>query len=414
MLCAAILVNYQIQAQNSGKIRYVFLFIGDGMGINQVFTAQKFNELTLAPPLIFLENKWTFGLSMTECADSNKITDSGAGGTAIACGKRTSYGNIGEYQGKDLESVAEYLHNKKNFKVGIITNVPLNHATPACFYSHESSRKNYDNMTSDLIESGFDFFAGGGFQLGNSDTSKKIFKDFDAIISRFRENNFSVVFEGSPLKSFACLTDSRVLVIDTAIRNRQLQLTNVYSDEKNSLPCALDEPQYAMKLADYTELAQLVLMNRKGFFIMIEGGKIDWACHDNDALTAIYEINAFNAAIIKAYDFYLKHPGQTLIIVTADHETGGMTQGSYLDAGTSVKKDGYGLYLKKLLQQEKSYIYTGKESLGKIQDEARIGWATYEHTSAPVGIWAIGKGSRTFSGIMKNEDIKDKILKLVR
>lgn len=417
LLIAITLIPFGSQAQSAAadaKAKYVFLFIGDGMGINQVFVTEKYNELTKAEPLVFMNNKWAFGLSMTECADSNKITDSGAGGTAIACGERTSFGNIGEYKGKALESIAEYMHTKMNFKVGIITSVPLNHATPSCFFGHEPTRRNYDNLTNDLIASGFEFFAGGGLQLGNADSAKNIYKNFDGVIQKLSESNFQMVFSEKQLTSTALPLKSRVMVVDTAIRNKQLKLKNCYSDERNSLPCILDEPGCKMKLAAYTESAHNLLMNDNGFFIMVEGGKIDWACHDNDALTAIYEINAFNEAIKKAYEFYLKHPENTLIIITADHETGGMAQGVKPDDKTPGKKDGYALHIKKLQNQKNSYIYTSSDSLQKIQKAAKIGWTTGEHSSAPVGVWAIGNGSEKFSGIMKNSDIKERILNLVK
>jgi len=414
IIVAICLAGTWAKAQNSGKIKYVFLFIGDGMGTNQVFLTEKYNELTKSEPLVFMNGQWSFGLVKTDCADSNKVTDSGAGGTALACGERTNYGMIGEYQGKPLESIAEYLHNKKNYKVGIITSVPLNHATPACYYGHEPTRRNYDNIIHGLIESGFEFFAGGGFQFGNADTTKNIYRDFDAVVHNMTENNYQLVYEEASFKADNASSNHRVVLIDTAIRNRQAALKNVYGEERNSLPFALDFPEYKMQLAKYTEKAQHFLFNDKGFFIMVEGGKIDWACHDNDALAAIHEVNAFNEAIKKAYEFYLKHPKNTLILVTADHETGGMSLGSGQDEYGAVKSNKYALYIRKLLQQKKSYIFTDKESLKKIQEDAQIGWTTDEHTAAPVGIWAIGRGSEHFSGIMKNSDLKAKILFLAK
>lgn len=414
VLFAAILVSIDSYAQSTNKIKYVFLFIGDGMGTNQVFLTEKFNESTKAEPLVFMNDKWTFGLSRTECADSNKITDSGAGGTAIACGQRTSYGKIGEYKGVALESIAEYLHSKKNFKIGIITSVPINHATPACFYGHEPTRRNYDNLTNDLIESGFEFYAGGGFLFGNADTAEKMYKDFDAVMQKLKQNKFQLVLNQTQLNKTATPGVFPVMVIDTAIRNNQQKFKKNYSDEINSLPFVLDIPEYKMQLAKYTECAQNTLMNDAGFFIMVEGGKIDWACHDNDALTAIYEVNAFNEAIKKAYEFYLKHPENTLIIITADHETGGMAQGTGYDESSSAKTNSYALYVNKLLQQKNSYIYSDSTTIKKFQNLAQIGWTTNEHTSAPIGVWAIGKGSENFSGIMKNADLKEKILKLVK
>jgi alkaline phosphatase len=414
VLFAVTLISIGSYAQSTDKIKYVFLFIGDGMGTNQVFLTEKYNESTKAEPLIFMNSNWTFGLSRTECADSNKITDSGAGGTAIACGQRTSYGKIGEYKGVALESIAEYLHSKKNFKIGIITSVPINHATPACFYGHEPTRRNYDNLTNDLIESGFEFYAGGGFLLGNADTAMKIYKNFNAVMQKLKENKFQLVLNQTQLKEAATSGIFPIMVIDTAIRNNQMKFKKNYSDEINSLPFVLDIPECKMQLAKYTECAQNILMNDAGFFIMVEGGKIDWACHDNDALTAIYEVNAFNEAIKKAYEFYQKHPDNTLIIITADHETGGMAQGTGYDESGAVKTNSYALYVNKLLQQKNSYIYSDSTTIKNFQNAAQIGWTTNEHTSAPVGVWAIGKGCENFSGIMKNSELKEKILKLVK
>ena len=265
VILGIILFSAAVQAQNAGKIKYVFMFIGDGMGTNQVFLTEKYNDITNTEPLIFMNNNWTFGLSRTECADSNKITDSGAGGTAIACGQRTAYGSIGEYQGKPLESIAEYLHNKKNFKIGLITTVPINHATPACFYGHEPTRSNYDFLINDMIASKFEFYAGGGFQLGNRDTAKNIYKDFNAVISKLKENKFQFVFNRRQEVELGYAPKFPVIVIDTAARNRQLKIKNIYSDEQNALPFVLDFPQYTKQLAKYTELGQDLLMNDTRF-----------------------------------------------------------------------------------------------------------------------------------------------------
>jgi alkaline phosphatase len=402
-----------LYSQNSGKIKYVFLFIGDGMGTNQVFLTEKLNDITRTDTLIFLNNNWTFGLSRTECADSNKITDSGAGGTAIACGQRTSFGAIGEYKGKGLESIAEYLHNKKNFKIGIITSVPINDATPACFYGHEPTRYNYDNLTNDLIASHFEYFAGGGFHYGNKDTTKTMFRDFNTVIKKLKENNFQLVLNKQQEMGLGYTAKFPVFELDTSIRNRMLKIKSVDRDEQDALPYVLDFPEYKMQLARYTGNAQSILMNNTGFFIMVEGGKIDWACHGNDALTAIHELNAFNQAIKKAYEFYLQHPDNTLIVITSDHETGGMSQGEGYNKYNQNKGNGYALFVKKLLKQKRSALFINTDSIKLIQQDALVGWTTSEHTSAPVGVWAIGQGSQSFAGIMKNSDLKDKILKLI-
>jgi len=413
VLLSVFLFASSSQAQHGGKIKYVFLFIGDGMGTNQVFLTEKFNDIVKTDSLVFMNNNWSFGLSRTECADSNRITDSGAGGTAIACGERTSFGAIGQYKGKSLESIAEYLHSKKNFKVGLITTVPINDATPACFYGHEPSRYNYDNLTNEMITSKFEFFAGGGFHYGNRDTTKTLYRDFNSVVKKLQANNFQMVFDQQQEMGLLTTAKFPLLVIDTSIRNRQLKIKSISAEEQNALPFVLDFTEYSMQLAKYTETAENVLMNNTGFFIMVEGGKIDWACHDNDALAAIYELNAFNQAIKKAYGFYLKHPDNTLILITADHETGGLAQGASYYENNKLKTTGYSLFVRKLLKQKKSALFIQSDSLKKIQQEAQIGWTTNEHTSAPVGVWAIGQGSQNFSGIMKNSELKEKILKLI-
>lgn len=410
---AATIFFVNINAQTSPKIKYIFLFIGDGMGLNQVFLAEKYNEYFKQPPLVFMDAAWKFGLVKTECADSNKITDSGAAGTAIACGQKTKYGSIGEYNAKPLQSIAEYLHSK-NFKIGLITSVPVNHATPACFYGHEPTRSNYDNLVNDLTESKFDFFAGGGFLTGNAYTSKNIYKNFNQVLDKLKTNKFQLVLNDDELKKLGKKCNFPLMVIDTAIRNKQYSIKNAYIDEKNALPFTLDFPEYEGKLAQFTEAAENVLYNENGFFIMVEGGKIDWACHDNDALAAIYEINAFNDAIKIAYNFYLKYPENTLIVITADHETGGMALGAGYDEYSKSPANSYALYVSKLSAQKNSYMFSDSTTIRNINNAAQIGWTTNEHTSAPVGIWAIGPGSENFTGIMNNSELKEKILKLVK
>jgi alkaline phosphatase len=291
--------------------------------------------------------------------------------------------------------------------------VQINDATPACFYGHEPTRYNYDYLTNEMISSKFEFFAGGGFHYGNKDTTKTIYKDFNSVVKKLQENHFQLVFNKQQEMALGYTAKFPVFELDTSIRNRMLKIKNIAGEEQNALPYVLDFPEYTMQLAKYTETAQTVLMNNTGFFIMVEGGKIDWACHNNDALTAIYELNAFNQAIKKAYEFYLKHPDNTLILITADHETGGMSQGSGYNKSNQMKNNGYALFVKKLLEQKNSTIFMSADSIKKIQEEALIGWTTNEHTSAPVGVWAIGKGSESFAGIMKNSELKEKILRLI-
>lgn len=390
--------------------KYIFLFIGDGMGLNQVFLTEKYLSEEKGDPLVFLNNNWTFGLTKTDCKDSFKITDSGAAGTAIACGEKTKYGYIGnDKNNQPLQSIAAALYKKK-FKIGIITSVSLNHATPAGFYAHQPTRKNYDFITKDLINSKYDFFAGGGFRMGNADPTKKIYNSFNEIITELTSNKVNVILNFSAIKNEKISLPA--LIVDTTILNLQKNWKNSVIDECYAFPYAIDYPEYKEMLANYTASAIQNLTNDNGFFIMVEGGKIDWACHDNDAATAIHEISSFNMAINKAVEFYLKNPKNTLIIVTSDHETGGMTLGKGYNESSS-NKNYYALYPQILAKQKKSRLFSDSTFITKYNEDAQIGWTTSDHTASPVGIWTIGKGSEKFVGIFENAEIKKKILELV-
>jgi alkaline phosphatase len=405
---------YRVNAQGTGsvKTKYIFLFIGDGMGLNQVFLTEKYLDYFKTDSLIFLNPSWKFGLAKTDCADSFRITDSGAAGTAIACGEKTSYGVIGvNIKDQTIESIAEYL-KKKNFKIGILTNVPLNNATPASFFGHEPTRRNYDNLTDELMKSHFDFFAGGGIRPGSSAETVGGYKSFNEILNKLKENKFNLILNNASITDKTLLLP--VVIIDTIIMNKQQKLKNVYADEKYALPNALDFPEYEGILAKYTNAAITSLKSDSGFFIMVEGGKIDWACHDNDAATTIKEVIAFNDAIKNAFEFYQKYPEQTLIIITADHETGGLTLGTGYDEYGNSKINSYAFYPNKLALQKKSLLFSDSATVAKFDYDAQVGWTTNEHSALPVGVWAIGPGSENFQGIYENSEIKKKILSAMK
>jgi len=389
--------------------QFIFLFIGDGMGLNQVFLTGKYLESLKKDKLVFLDPSWKFGLLKTDCIEPAKITDSGAGGTAIACGCKTEYGLIGLPDTGACESIA-FILKKKKYRIGIITTVPINHATPACFYGHVKSRKNYDYLINDMIVSKFDFFAGGGILTGQADTAKSLYKNFDQALAVLKQAGFNLILNIPRAHKQLPIPLLPVIVIDTLIRNRQVEIKAAYSDEHNSLPYVIDRPEYNSRLALYTKSALTSLENDTGFFIMVEGGKIDWACHDNDAATAVAEILAFNDAIKPAYDFYKSHPENTLILVTADHETGGLSLGrGYADTSKSDVNN-YGFFPGKLALQKKSLLYSDTATIGTFNRDAQAGWTTNEHTAMPVGIWSLGKRSEEFTGIFENAAIRDRIL----
>ncbi len=319
LVILSILTNYlsftNVSGQTSSnsdlkKAKYIFLFIGDGMGIAQTTIADIYlKSIYKTDTSLFFTGFPVFGLTSTKCVDSY-ITDSGAAGTAIACGQKTMNGVIGMDSTLtiELESIAEKL-KKRNWKIGIVSNVSLNHATPAVFYAHQPSRGNYNEIAIEMAESDIDYFGGGGIKIRTDSLINR-----EGIYEVFRENHFNIVNDEETFRNWK-KEDGRMVAINQVLSSGE------------AIPYVIDSPQESISLAGFTRKGIELLDNDTGFFMMIEGGKIDWACHSNDAATAIAETLAFNEAIGEALEFYNSHPDETLIIVTADHETGGMSVG---------------------------------------------------------------------------------------
>jgi alkaline phosphatase len=327
------------------KTKYVFLFIGDGMGQAQVNLAQGYLA-ALEDRVGFVHMNFTkfpeAGFVSTY-ANNRMITCSAAAGTAMATGHKTNTGRISmDPEGiVPYESIATRAKNN-GYKVGIVTNVSIDHATPAVFYAHQPDRNMYFEIGLELTRSNFDFFAGGGFLIpdGSLDGKEVNLEKLAA------ENGFNVVNTREGFEQLAP-GGGKTLVLYPGPANEA------------SMPFSLDLEPGDITLAGYTAKAINMLDNEKGFFLMVEGGKIDWACHGNDAATALHEVIAFDRAIAEAIDFYQEHPDETLIIVTADHETGGLALGN--------RETGYDSYLG-LLRYQKSSI----ERLNEIVSQFRV------------------------------------------
>lgn len=292
--------------------KYVFLFIGDGMGQSDVdlyeaYLAEKdgkegFVQSNISKiPLL--------SMCTTHCKN-RRITDSGAAGSAIACGQKFNVGEIAYSEtGNQPKSIAKVAKGK-GMKVGIISTAPMNHATPASFYANQPTRKNYYQIGLQLAESNFDFFGGGGLlkQTGNK-------KDEKDLMTIYQESGYLTF---TSLKAIASMKS----------HNNKVIFTNETLDRDASIPYKIDrEDAPNNSLAEIVETAIIHLDNPKGFFMMVEGGKIDYAAHDNDAGSIIGEMEDFDNAIAEAYKFYLQHKNETMIIITADHETGGVSLG---------------------------------------------------------------------------------------
>ncbi len=290
------------QLRNLKPAKYVILFIGDGMSLPQRMMAEEFSRSTMNKGLT-INSMPVQGYSKTSSL-SNFITDSAASGTAIACGEKTNNGRIGmDAEGKrKLESVAEVA--KKNGRaVGILTSITINHATPASFYAHNVSRDNYYDIGLDLIKSGFDYFGGGGLQ-GNRGGDNDIYKLAE-------KEGYTVAYKDEVRKVDLKKADKLFV-----------------REHNGALPNAIDKPENEWGLAEYTKQCIDFLMTKnKPFFMMVEGGNIDHHGHSNDAGSSLRETMAMDSAVTVIMDFARKHPNDTLVVVTGDHETGGLTLG---------------------------------------------------------------------------------------
>lgn len=369
------------------KAKYIFLFIGDGMGNSHVAATESYLSYKAGKlggeQLCFTQFPY-LGLATTYSAD-NTITDSSASGTAIACGEKTNNGMLGvDPEGNHVKSIAYDLKDE-GYKIGIMSSVPINHATPASFYGHNLKRSAYYSISQEIPATGFEFFGGAGFLGFNGDDGNE--EDIDIYL----ENNGYKVCYGMDEFNEAAATTDRIIFCQES--NRKESAANYVSDAKEPV----DVP-----LAKIVELAIGHLGDEDPFFIMCEGGAIDWTAHDNKTMATVNEVLDFDAAIDVAYRFYQEHPEETLIVVTADHETGGIALGSR--RGSSTVNWG------KLEEQWNSGSNLSKVENAELNDACSIGWTTWGHTGAPVPTYAVGKGAEKFGGRIDNTDIKGKIL----
>jgi len=330
--------------------KYIFFFIGDGFGIGTL-TYSEITAKEKGDTLCFSQFPIT-GLITTHSANK-LVTCSSAAATALASGEKTKNGmlNVSPDQSRFLTPISKTLH-QKGFAVGIATSVSIDHATPAGFYAHALSRSDYYDIAKQLPASGFEFFAGAGF-------IKPEPKDSVSIFELLRKNDYVVS-----------------TTISECSESKALKNVLIQSQEKDvkQLPYSIRKNKNDFTLAQITKLGieKLSTLNQP-FFFMIESGLIDWANHYNWAKEAYGEVKEFSEAIKEALTFYKQHPTETLIIVTADHETGG------------------------------SLIF-----------QKGLHFAIKEHTGNIVPVFAIGTGAEFFSGLYDNTEIMEKILWSVR
>ena len=338
-----------------GKAKYVFYFIGDGMGVNQVNAAETY--LGALEGRIGIQElcfpSFPYAAFINTQSATNGVTDSAAGGTALATGHKTKNGALGVL--KDLEtpiSSIAYWAQAAGAAVGVTTSVSIDHATPAAFYSHVPKRSMTYEIGSQLPGTGFDFFGGSDFaKPDNPDGGPDLY-------AQAQTAGYTIARGYKDYQKKSKKADKMIL----------FQTVEASKVERGSIPYALDRTKNDLSLQDITRAAINFLTKKQkekdGFFLMVEGGKIDWACHANDP-AFISELIDMDNSVKVAYEFYQQHPDETLIVVTADHETGGLVLG----------RGPYELNLQAIFHQRMSMDKLGRElNAMKEKQGANFNW----------------------------------------
>lgn len=323
------------------KVKNVILMIGDGTGLAQWSAAQasipqKLHVFSLAQYL---------GLSLTSSAN-DFITDSGAGATAFSIGQKTYNGAIGVTKDSQPEfTLSEKIHVKGK-ATGLVATCGLTHATPASFYAHQPSRKLDKQIANDFYGGFIDIAIGGGLKF--FDTSKIAEMGHQVFVGHSKLDSISN-------KQFVCFYDTTE-----------------------------HPPKFLNGRGDFERRASMAAIrnlnkNKNGFFLMIEGSQIDWGGHDNDSNYVLSEVLDFDSTIAQVID-WAKKDGETLVIITADHETGGLSLIGY----------------------------------DKTNHKPAMHFSTGHHSGIPVPVFAFGPGSEQFAGVYENTEIHDKILQLLQ
>ena len=431
---------------DAARAKYIFLFIGDGMGANQRLLAELTRNGNRPPPLadyrqLLMNRLPVTGLVNTRSA-SSWITDSAAAGTAIACGGKTANHVIAmDAAGQTpLASLAE-VARAHGMRVGLATTVEIDDATPAVFCAHAAKRGKHAEIAGEMMASPVEFLAGNTFSDSNQAARAAADKSGRHIVTRPGEMG-----ELKP-------DGGRVWFAPQNVDARGVSPFTLDQTEDGAVPT----------VAKLTEDGIRLLDNPRGFLFMVEGGRIDWGCHANDPGAIIGDVLALDQAVSRAGEFYRKHPADTLIIVTADHETGGLTLGR--------QETGYALHPEILAAQKCSAVkLTAKirawRAVAKTADEVRallksewlawgsstdaeraalakayaagstgltdpgkaggldplavaclelanrragIAWSSHSHTAAAVPVTAIGAGQNRFTGWQDNTELFRKL-----
>lgn len=435
--------------------KYLFYFIGDGMGMGQVMAADTYRRIALGCDTPMVMMQFPYSGILTTYSASSTVTDSAAAGTALATGHKTNNGVLGlNADSVAVNSIASILHDQ-GWGVGLVTTVAPDDATPGAFYAHVPNRGMYYEIGRQAADSGYEFIAGSCWR-GATDKA------------------------GNPTDLLEYISSKGVdLVTDVAkAGSSDKKRVFLYSDNpfnSSNVGFTIDSIPGALTLPEMTEAAieHLMKVSPDKFFMMVEGGNIDHVGHGNDGATVAVEVINFDRALGKAYEFYKQHPEETVIIVTADHETGGMSIGNghvgytshteyipyqrmskdmFSRQGEELLKKGIpsweevkqftaertglwsrvpisekqekklrALYDKAVAGNEKqseektlyaSYSALASEIFKVLNTNQGFGWTTGAHTGNPVPVYAIGKGMEQFAKWLDNTQIVPALLEL--
>ena len=434
--------------------KYVFYFIGDGMGPSHVLGTEYYlGELegVIGRPNKLCFTQFPKSAFVSTFSKSNGVTDSAASGTALATGSKTKNGYLGVEMDTTVVYSVAHAAKQAGYAVGISSTVGINHATPGAFYAHQPGRSRYYEIGQDMLAADYDFYAGGDLIVNKSEQR-------DEIYEKAKAQGYTIARGFDEYKA----------------NGKNAKKLMLYQKEvATELPYAIDREEGDLTLAQITEagIEFLSKKSKKGFFFMVEGGKIDYASHSDDGATALNEVIDFDNAIKVAYEFYKKYPNETLIVVTADHETGGLVLGysgayalnlkalkgqkvsadrmaSILRRASRARmelrwervqellKENFGLWGEIEMTKEETHelrvyfeqayattdIAKRESKLSSmahrakqmVNQKALLSWAGPNHSASFVPLFAIGAGSENFHGVIDNTDIPKTIKKIAR
>ncbi len=394
----------------------IVIMVGDGMGpaYTSAYRYYQDNPDTQEIEQTVFDRLLVGNASTYPAPVSGVVTDSAAAATALATGVKTYNGAVSvNVDKKPIPTIME-LAKKRGMSTGVAVTSQINHATPAAFLSHSESRRNYDELAKNYLKTDADVMLGGGQ------------KYFPApLIEQFKAKGYQYLTDFSKLNE---ITQPKVI--------------GLFADVQ--LPWAINEPE-ANRLSKMTQKAlELLSQNEQGFVLLVEGSLIDWAGHDNDIASAMAEMNEF-ANAIEVVEQYIRSHNDTLLVVTADHTTGGLSVGSndkYLwngqalrsikytpekTAADAIKVEDWQALItsrlgSKLSEEEKVTLGNARMqghnvlhvALKKVIDKrSNTGWTTHGHTGTDVQVFASGPASTLFYGHQDNTDIAKKLISLL-